>query len=51
MPLNYGANTLKAAMEPGCRYQDLAACENLPECMNVDPYNRWVAGILENTGK
>ena len=45
MPLDYGSNVLKAAMELGCCYQDLAACENLPECMDVDPYERWLAGI------
>ncbi len=54
MPLQYGANMLKAAMDLGCCYQDLAAVENLPECMDVDPYDRWVAGIrcmYENYGK
>ncbi len=45
MPLNFGANMLKAAMELGCCYQDLAASENLPECMDVDQYDRWLAGI------
>ncbi len=45
MPLEYGANVLKAAMELGCCYQDLAAVENLPECMDVDSYDRWLAGI------
>ncbi|MCR5796115.1 MAG: saccharopine dehydrogenase NADP-binding domain-containing protein [Solobacterium sp.] len=45
MPLNFGANMLKAAMDLGCSYQDLAACENIPECMDVDEYDRWIAGI------
>jgi len=54
MPLNFGANMLRAAMELGCCYQDLAASENLPECMDVNPYDRWVAGIrhmYENYGE
>ena len=54
MPLNFGANMLRAAMDLGCCYQDLSACENLPECMHVDEYDRWVAGIrymYENYGK
>ena len=45
MPIQFGVNMLKAAMELGCCYQDLAAIENVPECMDVDPYNRWIAGI------
>ncbi len=45
MPLHFGANMLKAAMDLGCCYQDLAACEDLPECKDVDPYDRWIAGI------
>ena len=45
MPLNFGANMLKAAMDLGCCYQDLSACENIPECMDVDEYDRWLAGI------
>ena len=45
MPLEYGANVLKAAMELGCCYQDLAAVEDLPEVMNVNKYDRWLAGI------
>ena len=45
MPINYGANMLKAAMDLGCCYQDLAAVENLPEVMDVDKYDRWIAGI------
>ena len=45
MPLDYGANMLKAAMDLGCCYQDLAASENLPECMDVNQYDRWLAGI------
>ncbi len=54
MPLEYGANVLKAAMELGCCYQDLAACEDIPECMDVDKYDRWIAGIrymYENYGE
>ena len=45
MPLEYGANVLKAAMELGCCYQDLAAVEDLPEVMDVNKYDRWLAGI------
>ena len=45
MPLEYGVNVLKAAIELGCSYQDLAACENITEVMNVDEYDRWVEGI------
>ena len=45
MPLNFGANMLRAAMDLGCCYQDLSACENLPECMDVNEYDRWIAGI------
>ena len=45
MPLRFGANMLKAAMELGCSYQDLAAVENIPECMDVPIHERWVAGI------
>ena len=45
MPLEYGANMLRAAMDLGCCYQDLSACENIPECMDVDKYDRWIAGI------
>lgn len=54
MPLKYGANMLKAAMELGCSYQDLAACESLPEVMDVEYSKRWVAGIrymYENYGE
>ncbi|MBR4471973.1 MAG: saccharopine dehydrogenase NADP-binding domain-containing protein [Erysipelotrichaceae bacterium] len=45
MPLDFGPNMLKAAMELGCCYQDLSACENIPECMDVNEYDRWLAGI------
>ncbi|MBQ5443621.1 MAG: saccharopine dehydrogenase NADP-binding domain-containing protein [Erysipelotrichaceae bacterium] len=45
MPLEYGANVLKAAMDLGCCYQDLAAVEDLPEVMDVNKYDRWLAGI------
>ena len=45
MPLRYGPNMLKAAMELGCCYQDLAAPEDIPECKDIDRYDRWVAGI------
>ena len=45
MPLEYGANVLKAAMGLGCCYQDLAAVEDLPEVMDVNKYDRWLAGI------
>ncbi|MBR2577969.1 MAG: saccharopine dehydrogenase NADP-binding domain-containing protein [Erysipelotrichaceae bacterium] len=45
MPLDYGVNMLKAAMKMGCCYQDLSACENIPECADVDKYDRWLAGI------
>ncbi len=54
MPLQFGANMLKAAMELGCCYQDLAAVENLPEVADVDEYDRWLAGIrcmYEDYGK
>ncbi|MBQ3295441.1 MAG: saccharopine dehydrogenase NADP-binding domain-containing protein [Erysipelotrichaceae bacterium] len=54
MPLQFGANMLKAAMDLGCCYQDLAAAESIPEVMNIDRYDRWVAGIrymYENYGK
>ncbi len=54
MPLAYGANMLNAAMDLHCSYQDLAACESVPEVMNVKRYDRWVAGIrymYENYGK
>ena len=45
MPLRFGANMLKAAMDLGCCYQDLAASENIPECKDVPEYDRWIAGI------
>ena len=45
MPLDFGVSMLKAAMDLGCCYQDLSACENLPECMDVDRYDRWLSGI------
>ncbi|MDD5922950.1 MAG: saccharopine dehydrogenase NADP-binding domain-containing protein [Eubacteriales bacterium] len=45
MPLDFGRNVLRAAMDLGCCYQDLSACEDLPECQDVDEYHRWVAGI------
>ncbi len=45
MPLRYGPNMLKAAMDLGCCYQDLSACENIPEVMDVKRYERWIAGI------
>ncbi|MBO7698753.1 MAG: saccharopine dehydrogenase NADP-binding domain-containing protein [Erysipelotrichaceae bacterium] len=45
MPLQYGPNMLKAAMELGCNYQDLAACEDIPEVKDVQIDKRWVAGI------
>ena len=54
MPLQFGANMLKAAMDLGCCYQDLAAAESIPEVMSIDRYDRWVAGIrymYENYGK
>ncbi len=54
MPLQFGANMLKAAMDLGCCYQDLAAAESIPEVMSIDRYDRWVSGIrymYENYGK
>ncbi len=45
MPLRFGSNVLRAAMELGCSYQDLSACEGIPEVRDVDEYDRWVAGI------
>jgi len=54
MPLQFGANMLRAAMELKCCYQDLSACENIPEVMHVNEYDRWVEGIrcmYESYGK
>lgn len=45
MPLEFGVNMLHAAMELGCCYQDLSACENITEVMDVDEYDRWIEGI------
>ena len=45
MPLQFGVNMLKTALELGCCYQDLAACENVTEVMDVPAYDRWVEGI------
>lgn len=45
MPLDFGVNVLHAAIQNKCCYQDLSACENITEVMDVDEYDRWVAGI------
>ena len=45
MPLDFGVNVLHAAIKNKCCYQDLSACENITEVMDVDEYDRWVAGI------
>lgn len=45
MPLEYGVNMLQAAIRLKASYQDLSACENITEVMDVDEYDRWVAGI------
>ena len=45
MPLDFGVNVLHAAIQNKCCYQDLSACENITEVMDIDEYDRWVAGI------
>ncbi|MDO5140601.1 MAG: saccharopine dehydrogenase NADP-binding domain-containing protein [Eubacteriales bacterium] len=45
MPLEFGVNMLHAAIELGCCYQDLSACENITEVMDVNEYDRWIEGI------
>lgn len=45
MPLDFGVNVLHAAIQNKCCYQDLSACENITEVMDVDEYDRWLAGI------
>ena len=45
LPIQFGNNMLKAAMTLGICYQDLCACENIPEVMHINSYDRWVAGI------
>ena len=43
MPLEFGVNVMKAALQVKCCYQDLSACENVVE--GYPEYDTWFEGI------
>ena len=45
LPIQLSFNVLKAAIELGCCYQDLGACEDIPEVMHINQSDRWIEGV------